>query len=82
VRLYYSGLETVRRTLKTLWDTRSLTATLLAYKFNASYRRAFFQSDHFQRFRGPHQRLGAVKYLRGPPEGTAQTGAAAGALLQ
>jgi radical SAM superfamily enzyme YgiQ (UPF0313 family) len=52
---YYGRVETVRRTLKTLWDTRSLTATLLAYKFNASYRKAFFQSEHFQRFRGSHQ---------------------------
>lgn len=47
---YYSRLETMRRTLKTLVDTRSVTATFLAYKFNASYRKAFFQSEHFQRY--------------------------------
>ncbi|MDJ0808598.1 MAG: radical SAM protein [Desulfobacterales bacterium] len=45
---YYSRGETIRRTLRTLRDTRSPTATLLAYKFNASYRKAFYQSEHFK----------------------------------
>jgi radical SAM superfamily enzyme YgiQ (UPF0313 family) len=48
---YYRPAATIRRTLRTLRDTRSLTATLLAYKFNASYRKAFFQSDHYQRYK-------------------------------
>ena len=47
---FYRFDETLKRTLRTLLDTRSITATLLSYKFNASYRKAFLQSDHYKKY--------------------------------
>lgn len=44
---YYSNWETVKRTFFTLLTTKSLTATVIAYKFNASYRKAFLNSEHY-----------------------------------
>lgn len=51
-RAYYSFWQTLKRTLSTWFDTRSLTATLLAYGFNASYRKAFRNSEHYRLYRG------------------------------
>jgi radical SAM superfamily enzyme YgiQ (UPF0313 family) len=45
---YYSVWETVKRTISTLLTTKSLAATILAYGFNASYRKAFRNSEHYQ----------------------------------
>jgi radical SAM superfamily enzyme YgiQ (UPF0313 family) len=50
---YYGTWETVRRTLSTLATTRSLTASFIAYKFNASYRKAFLNSQHYKRYKSP-----------------------------
>jgi radical SAM superfamily enzyme YgiQ (UPF0313 family) len=47
-KVYYSFFETVKRTLFTLFTTKSLKATLNAYKFNASYRKAFRNSEHYK----------------------------------
>jgi len=45
---YYGAWETLRRTLHTLWTTRNPVATVMAYKFNASYRSAFTDSEHYR----------------------------------
>jgi radical SAM superfamily enzyme YgiQ (UPF0313 family) len=47
---YYGGWETVKRTLNTLRTTGSPAATVMAYKFNASYRSAFTDSEHYRRY--------------------------------
>jgi len=47
---YYGAGETLRRTLHTLWTTRNPVATVMAYKFNASYRSAFTDSEHYRRY--------------------------------
>lgn len=52
-KAYYSRWETLKRTLSTLLTTKSLTATIIAYKFNASYRRAFLNSEHYQLYNRP-----------------------------
>ncbi len=49
-KAYYSYWETIKRTLSTFFDTKSLTATIIAYKFNASYRKAFRNSEHYRRY--------------------------------
>jgi radical SAM superfamily enzyme YgiQ (UPF0313 family) len=49
---YYSFWKTLKRTLFTLITTKSLTATLLAYGFNASYRKAFRNSEHYELYGG------------------------------
>lgn len=51
--IYYSPRETIRRTLKTLVATKSLTATLLAFLTNASYKKAFLKSEHYLSYRNP-----------------------------
>ena len=51
---YYSLRQTLRRTLSTWFTTRSLTAAILAYGFNASYRKAFRNSEHYRHYRGRH----------------------------
>ena len=53
-RAYYSILETVRRTLSTLFTTKSLTSTFIAYKINSSYRKAFRSSEHYQLYNRPN----------------------------
>lgn len=46
--VYYSRWETLKRTINTLITTKSITATIIAYKFNVSYCKAFLDSEHFQ----------------------------------
>lgn len=50
-KVYYSFWETIKRTFYTLIDTKSLTATIIAYKFNVSYCRAFKNSEHYLKYR-------------------------------
>ena len=50
---YYSPIETIRRTWRTLMTTRSPSATLLSFLINRSYSKAFRESDHYRRYRGP-----------------------------
>ena len=47
---FYSQRETIRRTLRTLLATRDPVTTLIAYRINASYRKAFFESDHYRQY--------------------------------
>jgi radical SAM superfamily enzyme YgiQ (UPF0313 family) len=48
---YYSIWETLKRTVSTLVTTKSLTASFIAYKFNASYRKAFVNSTHYSYYK-------------------------------
>jgi radical SAM superfamily enzyme YgiQ (UPF0313 family) len=48
--VYYSFWETIKRTFYTLFDTKSLIATIIAYKYNASYRKAFRNSEHYYKY--------------------------------
>jgi radical SAM superfamily enzyme YgiQ (UPF0313 family) len=61
---FYRSGATLKRTLSTLVTTRSPVATLLAYSFNASYRKAFRQSEHYRQYQRPGL---AAKYGRLPP---------------
>ncbi len=45
--IYYGFWKTIKRTLNTLFTTKNLTSTILAYKFNMSYRKAFKESEHY-----------------------------------
>ena len=49
--VYYSFWETIKRTFYTLFETKSLIATIIAYKFNASYSRAFRNSEHYRKYK-------------------------------
>lgn len=49
--IYYSFWETLKRTFFTLLETKSLMSTLVSYKFNKSYRKAFIGSDHCKKYR-------------------------------
>jgi radical SAM superfamily enzyme YgiQ (UPF0313 family) len=49
--VYYSFWETIKRTFYTLFETKSLIATIIAYKFNASYCRAFRNSEHYRKYK-------------------------------
>jgi len=48
---YYSFWETIKRTFYTLFETKSLIATIIAYKFNDSYSRAFRNSEHYRQYK-------------------------------
>jgi radical SAM superfamily enzyme YgiQ (UPF0313 family) len=50
-KIYYNFWETIKRTFFTLFDTKSLIATIIAYKFNASYRKAFKGSEHYRKYK-------------------------------
>ena len=52
-KIFYSRTETFRRTANTLLTTKSLVATLISYKFNASYRKSFLSSDHYKKYNRP-----------------------------
>lgn len=50
-KAYYSFWQTIKRTFYTLFDTKSLIATIIAYKFNASYCKAFRNSEHYLKYK-------------------------------
>ena len=52
-KIYYGFWQTIKRTMNTLLTTKDLIATVLAYKFNASYRRAFISSVHYKQYNQP-----------------------------
>jgi radical SAM superfamily enzyme YgiQ (UPF0313 family) len=52
-KIYYGFWQTIKRTINTLLTTKNLMATVLAYKFNASYRRAFITSEHYKQYNQP-----------------------------
>jgi radical SAM superfamily enzyme YgiQ (UPF0313 family) len=51
--IYYGFWRTLKRTMDTLFTTKDLVTTILAYKFNASYRRAFITSEHRKIYNRP-----------------------------
>jgi radical SAM superfamily enzyme YgiQ (UPF0313 family) len=53
LKTYYSFWQTVRRTLSTLLSTKSVGTTILAYKINASYRKAFRNSERYHLYNRP-----------------------------
>ena len=52
-KIYYGFCKMVKRTIATLLNTKSPVATILAYRFNASYRRAFINSEHYKIYNQP-----------------------------
>lgn len=50
---YFSWPETIKRTLSTLFTTKDIATTIMAYRFNRSYRKAFVESEHFKVFNLP-----------------------------
>ena len=52
-KIYYSFWKTVKRTINTLFVTKSLSATLISYKMNSSYREAFRNSEHYRLYNRP-----------------------------
>jgi radical SAM superfamily enzyme YgiQ (UPF0313 family) len=52
-KIYYSFWKTVKRTINTLFTTKSLSATLIGYKMNSSYRKAFRNSEHYRLYNRP-----------------------------
>jgi len=52
-KIYYGLWKTVKRTLNTLFTTKNLIGTILAYKFNVSYRKAFKESEHYTIYNRP-----------------------------
>ena len=45
---YFTFWQSMARTVSTLLTTKDLTATMIAYKFNASYRKAFVESENYE----------------------------------
>jgi radical SAM superfamily enzyme YgiQ (UPF0313 family) len=50
---FYSLKATIERTFKTLFATRSPTATVLSFMINRSYGKAFQESDHYRIYNRP-----------------------------
>ena len=48
---YYRFWETLKRTFHTFMASKSLISTYIAYKLNASYRKAFRNSEHYSLYR-------------------------------
>jgi radical SAM superfamily enzyme YgiQ (UPF0313 family) len=52
-KIYCGFYKILKRTIATLFTTKSISATILAYRFNASYRRAFINSEHYKIYNQP-----------------------------
>jgi len=52
-KIYFSFWETIKRTFSTLLTTKSITTTIIAYKLNSSYRKAFFNSENYRFYNRP-----------------------------
>ena len=52
-KIYYGFWKTVKRTIATLLTTKNLITTVITYKFNASYRKAFITSEHYKIYNQP-----------------------------
>jgi len=59
-KIYYGIWQTAKRTIATLLTTKNLVTTVIAYKFNASYRKAFITSEHYKIYNRP----GLIKKFR------------------
>jgi radical SAM superfamily enzyme YgiQ (UPF0313 family) len=51
--IYYGFWKTLKRTLSTLLTSKNLVTTILAYKINKSYRKAFINSEHYKIYNQP-----------------------------
>jgi radical SAM superfamily enzyme YgiQ (UPF0313 family) len=47
---YYGFLQRIKRTLSTFLATRNFITTIIAYKINESYRKAFINSEHYKAY--------------------------------
>ena len=52
-RKYYGFWNTLKRTISTLWTSKNLITTVIAYKINMSYRKAFRDSEHYKIYNIP-----------------------------
>lgn len=51
--IYYGFWKTLKRTLSTFWASKNLITTVIAYKVNMSYRKAFRESEHYKIYNRP-----------------------------
>jgi radical SAM superfamily enzyme YgiQ (UPF0313 family) len=51
--IYYGFWKTLKRTLLTFWASKNLITTVIAYKTNMSYRKAFRDSEHSKTYNRP-----------------------------
>jgi radical SAM superfamily enzyme YgiQ (UPF0313 family) len=51
--IYYGFWQTLKRTMNTLLTTKNLITTIIAYKFNASFRRGYLTSAHREVYNRP-----------------------------
>ncbi len=52
-KIFFSPWESLKRTLSTLFTTKSIVSTLIAYKFNQSYKKTFLKSDRYPLYNKP-----------------------------
>lgn len=52
-RKYYGFWKTIKRTIFTFWTSKNLITTIIAYKINMSYRKAFRESEHYKIYNKP-----------------------------
>jgi radical SAM superfamily enzyme YgiQ (UPF0313 family) len=52
-KIYYSFWETIKRTLSTLIATKSISSTIMAYKFNYAYWKLYRNSEHYILYNKP-----------------------------
>ena len=62
---YYGLWNTLKRAVSTLLTTKNIVTAVVAYKFNASYRRAYIDSEHRKIYNRPGL---AAKYGRAKPQ--------------
>ena len=65
-RKYYGFWITLNRTISTLWASKNLLTTVIAYKINMSYRKAFRESEHYKIYNRPglNRKFGATAVNR------------------
>ena len=52
-KIYYGFWDTLKRTMATLLATKNLVTTIIAYKFNASYRKGFINPEYYKIYNHP-----------------------------
>jgi len=52
-KIYYNLWETIKRTFSTLITTKSLAATIISFRLNTSYRKAFQNSENYLIYNRP-----------------------------
>jgi radical SAM superfamily enzyme YgiQ (UPF0313 family) len=67
--IYYGFWQTLKRTLNTLLTTQNLVTTIIAYKFNASFRRGYLTSAHREVYNRPElkRKFNPIDQLQGRP---------------